>query len=168
MEQSIVISIEFPATNYDLHISEVHVVNNELIVISSINSEGFGGQAFTVRSDSWTVDTNSETPLPIKHYALVSEQLTGRRSFETINREPVTVVPSIEAIPEYKVNRFAISLLDISDKEISSEAEFHPHSPRGCTSTCPHFSFFPQESQNQGLENLEKHEEKSKHLTYKS
>ena len=104
MKQTVNLAIKFRDTSFTLNIKNVYQINNQLIVISDIRSQGFAGEAITRRSASITVDTNSNGTLPVKHYALVSDNIKSFKSFTSELGLKITVVDALASVPELKDN----------------------------------------------------------------
>ncbi len=98
--QTINLAFRFTDNGYQFHIDQIYKADNQLIVVSSLNYRGCGGEVMVLASDSKTVNTNEDKILPVKHYAI--SNMTSRKTFGTKSGEQVKLVKSLEEIPELR------------------------------------------------------------------
>jgi len=99
--QTINLAFYFTDNGYQFHIDQIYKADNQLIVVSSLNHRGGGGEVMVLSSDSRTVNTNEDKILPVKHYA-ISNMTSRQKTFGSQGGEQVKLVKSLEEIPELR------------------------------------------------------------------
>lgn len=105
--------MSYPYIGFEAKIKHVYEVNNKLIVISNVSYDGEVLKFARHHCHCVTVNTSSDKPLKIKHYALGNIDKSQKYFSANDDNNTVKVVQSLEDIPELQGHK-KIDLLTLA------------------------------------------------------